>query len=805
MEWGKQQLISTLRFHSNDNDSTILDKTIVRIKSKESDLPEEARRQEGYQIIVEKGKITITGFDAAGAMYGCLKLAKYINENGRIPENFQLTDAPVLELRGTCILLMKLGTYNYPITPETFPFFYDKELWLDYLNFLADNRFNYIAFWNGHPFDYFVKLDKYPEAQSGMEQELIEKNNKMLLWLCEEGSKRNIRFLFQFYNIHTSVYFQKAHNLPDEISKPSPLLEDYTAYTIETFVKAFPQVGLYITPGEAIDIEYTDTWINDVIFPAIRRTGKSPPVFVRSWGFDLDHAMKIVDHYPDLYFERKFNVEMIADTVSDPENRLWADLNGNFIVNIHMAANLEPMRWNPPTYIQKCMQNAQKNGSNGLHLYPRKSWRWPYGSDIDTSILQWERDDLWFEIWGRYAWNPYRDKVEEEIYWQNRLTMKFGNPDAARHFLSSFESGADVLPALQRLIWLGHDNHTVLSAGAKLWQLESAEGIPFLPLDNMMRIPDYLRILKKGTPNVRNNPIKLLEKKRLEGQRSYHRSMIAANLATRNQSEALSYQNDAHLTSLIVDFYTEKIQAIGYKSLYENNIDAEVNKQKFLTHIKSSVDVFRQMTSLTSKTYESLSDVPAKHPEKLKMCPYHWRDILPIYEKEYEIYRIDSNNIPDKSFFKPSHEGLAGIWYGDPGLKNPDNSYLTSQLQFDWSNMSGEFGRNWSVRWFGYIVPSKTENVIMECESDRGVTIKNGEEIVLVWSGTEATKSVQLNLVKDVPFPIEIIYDHEGGTEGYLKIQLLRYDQTDRDQTPLPLFHSPAQRQQMDRISILNE
>jgi N-acetyl-beta-hexosaminidase len=101
MEWGKQQLISTLRFHSNDNDSTILDKTIVRIKSKESDLPEEARRQEGYQIIVEKGKITITGFDAAGAMYGCLKLAKYINENGRIPENFQLTDAPVLELRGT--------------------------------------------------------------------------------------------------------------------------------------------------------------------------------------------------------------------------------------------------------------------------------------------------------------------------------------------------------------------------------------------------------------------------------------------------------------------------------------------------------------------------------------------------------------------------------------------------------------------------------------------------------------------------------------------------------------------------------
>ena len=27
-----------------------------------------------------------------------------------------------------------------------------------------------------------------------------------------------------------------------------------------------------------------------MIFPAIRRTGKIPPVFVRSWGFDLEHA-----------------------------------------------------------------------------------------------------------------------------------------------------------------------------------------------------------------------------------------------------------------------------------------------------------------------------------------------------------------------------------------------------------------------------------------------------------------------------------------------------------------------------------
>jgi hypothetical protein len=699
---------------------------------------------------------------------------------------------------------MKLGTYNYPITPETFPFFYDKNLWLDYLDFLVENRYNYIAFWNGHPFDYFVKLDKYPEAQSGMGEDLIEKNHDMLTWLCEEGIKRNIRFLFQFYNIHTSVYFQKSHKLPTQISKPTPLLGDYTAYTIEAFVSEFPQVGLYITPGEAIDLEYTDSWINHVIFPAILRTGKNPPVFVRSWGFDLDHARKIVGKYPDLYFERKFNVEMIADTISDPENKDWAGLNGNFIVNIHMAANLEPFRWNPPSYIQKCMQNAHKNGANGLHLYPRKSWRWPYGSDLDDSKLQWKRDALWFETWGRYAWNPYRNKNTEHTYWIKHLTDKFGNPDAARYLLSSFESGADVLPALQRLIWLGHDNHTVLSAGAKLRQLENAEGIPFLQLKNSMRISAYLQQVKNGETDISDNPIEFIQKKALEAQNAHKKSSLAVGLASRNKSEAESYQNDALATSFVTEFYSHKLQAATYKILYENNIDTEKNKRKFINHLRSSVEAFDRLTVLTSTTYESLSDVPAKHPEKLKMCPYHWRDILPIYQREFEIYENESKTILDSAYFYPTLKGLAGIWYSDPGLKNPDHSYVTSLLEFEWSNKTDDIGRNWSARWFGFLVPSESGIFIMECASDRGLTVKSSEEDLLEWSGEKGKKSVQLNLQKGIAFPIEIIYDHKGGEEGYLKITWFWEDRTDTESPSISLFHSKAQNREMDRISILN-
>jgi hypothetical protein len=802
LDYGKQRLYSAIRQHLKGNDSEILNKTVVKIQSKESDLPEKAFQAEGYRIYVNSDSISITGYDEAGALYGSLELAKIINEKGEIPGQYEVADAPVMKLRGTCILLMKLGTYNYPITPETFPFFYDKNLWIDYLDFLADNRYNYIAFWNGHPFDYFVKLEKYPESQSGMGEELIEKNKKMLSWLCEEGLKRNIRFLFQFYNIHTSVYFQEAHNLPDEISEPTPLLADYTAYSIEAFLNAFPQVGLYVTPGEAIDLQYTDAWINDVIFPAIHRSGKMPPVFVRSWFFDLDHAGKILGHYPNLYFERKFNVEMIADTIPDPENRLWADLNGNLIVNIHMAANLEPFRWNPPSYIQKCMKNAHRDGSNGLHLYPRKSWRWPYGSDMEAAQLQWDRDALWFEAWGRYAWNPYRDEELEIKYWLERLAVEFGN-DAALYFLNSFESGADVLPALQRLIWLGHDNHTVLSAGAKLSQLERAKGAPFLDIKNTLRIPEYLKFLRKNKiPN--DNPINFLEEVRQMAQNSLKEAEKAVKLASWNQSKASGYQNDARMTALIADFYYHKIKAISHKTLYENNLDAHKNKKNFLYHLKLSVEVFEELTSLGSLHYESLSDVPAKHPEKLEKCPYHWRDILPIYQKEYEIYESESKTVPDEAFFKPTISGLAGIWYSDPDLKNPDHTYITAEINFDWSGKSGELGRNWSARWFGYIVPSKTETIVLQCQSDRGVIIKSGEEVLLDWSGKEDKKEIHLKINKDIPLPIEVIYNHEGGDKGFLRIKWYKNNGPDTEYTEIRYFHSQAQKQQMDRISILN-
>ena len=517
---------------------------------------------ESYTIKIDQNNINITGADPAGLLYGCLDLSESVKKLGALPINYSASESPVMNLRGVCILLMKLGTYNYPVTPEEFPFFYDKNLWIEYLDFLAKNRYNYIAFWNGHPFTYFTKLDKYPEAQDAMPAGLLERNNKMLHWLVDEAYKRNIKLIFEFYNIHTSVYFQQAHNLPDEISEPTPLLEEYTAYCIEKFVNEFPEVGLYITAGEALDPEYSVQWVNHVILDAAKRTGKNPQILLRSWFLDLNNAKQILDYYPDIYIERKYNVEMIADTLIDPQNKAWADLTGNYIVNIHMAANLEPFRWNPASYIQKCMKSSVSIGANGLHLYPRKSWRWPYGAEINDQSTQWERDKLWFEMWGRYAWNPYRNEVEESEYWLEYYTTEYGSREAAELAQSAFETGADVLPAIQKLFWAGHDNHTVVTSGLLLSQIERSKGIPFLPLDPVIRIHKYLEAISQGFKLDGIDPVSYLEQKVSEAKIACVKLRAASQIATKNTEELNAHLEDARAVQLTVQFYTEKLKAV---------------------------------------------------------------------------------------------------------------------------------------------------------------------------------------------------------------------------------------------------
>ena len=116
-------------------------------------------------------------------------------------------------LRGACIGVQKPSYLpgqnmfmNILIHPETFPWFYDKKLWIQYLDSMVENRMNSLYLWNGHPFASLVKLKDYPYAVE-VDDATFKKNEEIYHFLTTEADKRGIWVIQMFYNIIVSKPF----------------------------------------------------------------------------------------------------------------------------------------------------------------------------------------------------------------------------------------------------------------------------------------------------------------------------------------------------------------------------------------------------------------------------------------------------------------------------------------------------------------------------------------------------------------------------------------------------------------------
>ncbi|MGB8191285.1 MAG: hypothetical protein WCF67_05155, partial [Chitinophagaceae bacterium] len=124
----------TVQMLASDKPGPYARKIVVKISGN-------AGKKEGFTIRnVNQNNLVIEGNDASGALYGCLELAGRVIKNKKLPLQISFTDQPEMVLRGSCIGIQKpvylpgRHVYEYPYTPETFPWLYDKKLWIQYLD-----------------------------------------------------------------------------------------------------------------------------------------------------------------------------------------------------------------------------------------------------------------------------------------------------------------------------------------------------------------------------------------------------------------------------------------------------------------------------------------------------------------------------------------------------------------------------------------------------------------------------------------------------------------------------------------------
>ena len=627
---------------------------------------------EGFTIERKGRKITVTGNDGPGVIYGVNRLKEYYLMNRSYDGLTTITEAPEMVLRGACVGLQKTvylpghRVYEYPYTPENFPWFYDKALWIKYLDMLAADNMNTVYLWNGHPFASLVKLDDYPFAPE-VDDATMQKNQDMFSFLVEEADRRGIRVIQMFYNIILSKPFADHYGLKtQDRNRPiTPLISDYTRKSIAAFVQKYPKVGFLVCLGEAMaTIDDDVKWMKETIIPGIKdglkASGRTdePPIILRSHDTDGPLVLKeSLPLYPNIYTMSKYTGESL--TTYEPGGP-WGETHQQLaaaapvhIDNVHILANLEPWRWSSPAFTQKTVQAMHRvHHSKGLHLYPQASyWDWPYTADklADGSRqLQIDRDWMWYKVWGRYAWNCNRG--EDRDYWLQQLSLYYGiGHDDASRLLEAYDESGEIAPKLLRRFGITEGNRQTLLLGMKMSELVNPYKYTIYPGfyescgPKGEKLIEYVEKEWKHQQHEGELPLDIVNQCVAHSEKALV-AISAVNGVTRHSHEFLRLQNDMRCYDLFARSFRAKVlaaqQVLNYK--WSKNVEY---LEAAVPLLEMSMENWRKLAAITAETYHyanSMQTAQRRIPVGGDNGNFKtWTDMLPVYEEELEALKLN--------------------------------------------------------------------------------------------------------------------------------------------------------------------
>ena len=625
---------------------------------------------EGYTIAKDKKGITVTGNDATGVIYGCVELAERIKTTGSLDIQ-PITETPGMVMRGTCIGLQKTvylpghGVYEYPYTPENFPWFYDKAEWIKYLDMLVENKMNSLYLWNGHPFASLVKLKDYPFALE-VDEETFKKNEEIFSFLTHEADKRGIWVIQMFYNIILSKPFADHYGLKtqDRHRPITPLISDYTRKSIAAFIENYPNVGLLVCLGEAMaTIDDDVIWMKETIIPGIKdglkASGRTdiPPVVLRSHDTDGPLVLKeSLPLYPNIYTMSKYTGESL--TTYEPGGP-WGETHRQLaaaapvhIDNVHILANLEPWRWSSPAFIQKTVQAMHRvHHSKGLHLYPQASyWDWPYTADKlpnGERLKQLDRDWMWYQAWGRYSWNDQRGA--DKTFWKKELADYYGiDTTAAGHLLNAYDEAGEIAPKLLRRFGITEGNRQTLLLGMTMGELVNPYKYTIYPGfyescgPEGEKLIEYIEKEYKGQPHKGELPFDIVDQCVNHGDRALIEMGAVGTKPTRHAEEYERVWNDFLCYATFAKAFQLKVRAAAEVLRYKwtKDIAHLETAEKWL---EQSLSIWYDLSRMTDQWYlyaNSMQTAQRRIPVggdggKMKT----WSELAKVYQEELDAFK----------------------------------------------------------------------------------------------------------------------------------------------------------------------
>src|SRR5215212_619108 len=293
---------------------------------------------EAYSVVRDNKKITVTGGDERGMIYGSLSIAEDVRNGIGLKDIRPRSEKPNYQLRAVKFDL-PWDTYRHSaaldLHMETCK---DVNFWKAFLDMMAENRLNSLSLWNLHPYTFMIKPANFPEASPFDDGEMKEWRH-LFSSIFLMAKERAIDTYIIPFNIFVSPEFSKAHNVNIDNFEhhffvkgdTSELVKRYTRECVTQLLQEYPEItGMGLTLGEGMDgmsPQQREDWMRETIIEGMRLANRKLKLIHRIPFSSTTGSLGVTSIETEKLTRRGIEQEAAMDFIEDP---VWADLKFNW-------------------------------------------------------------------------------------------------------------------------------------------------------------------------------------------------------------------------------------------------------------------------------------------------------------------------------------------------------------------------------------------------------------------------------------------------------------------------------------------
>ncbi len=629
-------------------------------------------KPESYILQPAKNKITITGGDETGIIYGSLSLAEDLRNGISLSNIHERSEAPNLQFRAIKFDL-PWDTYRHSYAlyqhQETCK---DLKFWEAFLDMMVENRFNALTLWNLHPYTFLIKPKNFPEASPWNDKEM-KQWEKLFHGIFRMAKERGIDTYIMPFNIFVTPEFSKAHNVEmfnlDHFhfvnADTSEIIKQYTRECVTQMLDEYPNLsGIGLTLGEGMGgmtPQQRESWIKETIIDGMSLANRKSKLIHRIPFSGNTGSLGATNIEMEQLTRKAIEQEASMNCFERP---IWASLKFNWshplsttkLIKVHGGKiygtywNPEPkgykiiwtarnedffcLRWGVADFIRQHIADNTPDYVGGYFIgsetyIPAKDYFTKPGFSINWKYA-FQRQWLYYKLWGRLLYNP---STPDSIF-RNEFVRRYGK-QAAVLFEACGLAGKTPLRLASSFdcTWdftLYSEGFMALNPKDKRVEYISVDReINQPPLDtDYVSIVEYVKTISSGGSFGRNKitPLDLAAMLEKDCKKALE---LVKNINVSGDDPLMFEIADVKTWANLGLFFAEKIKGAVALETYRLN-GGEEYKQNSVKHLENALHFWDEIINITSPIYKDMplvhySEQDGKSWKENDHLRFHWR------------------------------------------------------------------------------------------------------------------------------------------------------------------------------------